>query len=127
MAFPGTYNINYYRGDTLEFRIYPKDANGNTFSLNGYSNAKFWIQTQRGNAGYASRVECVASISDDYTYVLCAIAPTSSQGLRLTAGTTYVYDVEVSKVVSGGPYNQVHTLLTGSVTVTDQVSGSVAP
>ena len=24
MAFPGTYNINYYEGDTYEFIIYPK-------------------------------------------------------------------------------------------------------
>jgi hypothetical protein len=125
MAFPGSYNINYYRGDTLEFRIYPKDANGNTFSLAGYGNAKFWIQTQRGNAGNASKIECLASISSDLTYVQCVIAPTTDQGLSLVAGTTYVYDVEVSKVVSGS-YNLVHTLLTGSVTVTDHVSGSEA-
>jgi hypothetical protein len=126
MAFPGTYNINYYRGDTLEFRIYPKDANGNTFSLSGYGTAKFWIQTQRGNAGYSSRIEGVATISSDYSYVQCAIAPTTSGGLALVAGTTYVYDVEVSKTVSGS-YNQVHTLLTGTITVTDHVSGTVAP
>jgi hypothetical protein len=126
MAFPGSYNINYYRGDTLEFRIYPKDANGNTFSLSGYSTARFWIQTQRGNAGYASRIECLATIANDYSYVLCAIAPTDQQGLRLAAGTVYVYDVEVSKTVPGS-YNQVHTLLTGTISVTDQVSGTVAP
>lgn len=126
MAFPGTYDISYYRGDTLEFRIYPKDANGNTFSLNGYSTAKFWIQTQRGNAGYASRIECLATISSDYSYVLCVIGPTDQQGLALSAGTTYVYDVEVSKTVSGS-YNLVHTLLNGKITVVDHVSGSVAP
>lgn len=126
MAFPGSYNISYYRGDTLEFRIYPKDANGNTFSLSGYGTAKFWIQTQRGNAGYASRIEGIATISPDYSYVQCAIAPTADQGLRLLAGTTYVYDVEVSKTVQGS-YNQVHTLLTGTISVTDHVSGTVAP
>ena len=126
MAFPGSYNINYYRGDTLEFRIYPKNANGETFSLNGYNAAKFWIQTQRGNAGYASRVECLATISNDYSYVLCVIPPTSEAGLSLAAGTSYVYDVEVSKTVSGS-YNLVHTLLTGTISVTDHVSGSVAP
>lgn len=126
MAFPGSYNINYYRGDTLEFRIYPKDANGNTFSLSGYSTARFWIQTQRGNAGYASRIEATAIISPDYSYVQCVIPPTSSAGLSLLAGTTYVYDVEVSKTVPGS-YNLVHTLLTGNITVTDHVSGTVAP
>lgn len=126
MAFPGSYNINYYRGDTLEFRIYPKDANGDTFSLNGYSTAKFWIQTQRGNAGYSSRIEATATISSDYSYVQCVIPPTTAAGLALTAGTTYVYDVEVSKTVPGS-YNLVHTLLTGNITVTDHVSGTVAP
>lgn len=126
MAYPGSYNINYYRGDTLEFRIYPKNANGETFSLSGFSTAKFWIQTQRGNAGYASRIECLASISTDYSYVLCVIAPTPEQGLSLLAGTNYVYDVEVSKTVPGS-YNLVHTLLTGNVSVTDHVAGSVAP
>ncbi len=126
MAFPGSYNINYYRGDTLEFRIYPKDANGNTFSLSGYGGAKFWIQTQKGNAGYSSRIECIATISSDSSYVLCVIPPTTSGGLALTAGTTYVYDVEVSKTVSGS-YNLVHTLLQGQITVTDHVSGTVAP
>jgi hypothetical protein len=126
MAYPGSYNINYYRGDTLEFRIYPKNANGETFSLSGFSTAKFWIQTQRGNAGYAGRIECLASISSDYSYVLCVIPPTTEAGLALTAGTNYVYDVEVSKTVPGS-YNLVHTLLTGNVSVTDHVAGSVAP
>jgi hypothetical protein len=126
MAFPGTYNINYYRGDTLEFRIYPKDANGNTFSLSGFSTAKFFIQTQRGNAGYASRIEGVATIAPDFSYVQCAIAPTDQQGLSLTAGTVYVYDVEVSKTVPAS-YNLVYTLLTGTISVTDHVSGTVAP
>jgi ABC-type nitrate/sulfonate/bicarbonate transport system substrate-binding protein len=42
----------------------------------------------------------------------------------MNAGTTYVYDVEISKVVSGAPV--VHTLLTGSIDVTDQVTGATA-
>ena len=36
MAFPGTYNISYYKGDTLEFKIYPKDSSGASFSLDNY-------------------------------------------------------------------------------------------
>jgi hypothetical protein len=126
MAFPGTYNINYYRGDTLEFRIYPKDANGNTFSLSNFSTAKFTIQTRRGNAGFASRIPCIATIDETKTYVACAIAPTDQQGLALTAGTTYVYDVEVSGTVAGS-YNLVYTLLTGTISIEDHVSGTVAP
>ena len=33
MAFPGTYNFNYYRGDTNEFVISPKNSDGTTFQL----------------------------------------------------------------------------------------------
>lgn len=119
MAFPGTYNISYYRGDTLEFRIYPKDANGNTFSLNGYGDAKFWIQPSRGNVADSTRKRCSVSIVDN-TYVLCAITP--EKGLELTAGTTYYYDVEITK--TGGTYPLTHTLLTGTVAVTEHVSGT---
>ncbi len=36
MAFPGTYNINYYKGDTYQFRIYPKDTAGYPFDLSVY-------------------------------------------------------------------------------------------
>jgi hypothetical protein len=54
------------------------------------------------------------------------VQPLSLMTLALLAGTTYVYDVEVSKTVPGS-YNQVHTLLTGNISVTDHVSGSVAP
>ena len=36
MAFPATYDINYYRGDTLEFNIYPKLNDNSAFDLDGY-------------------------------------------------------------------------------------------
>jgi len=48
MAFPAVFNISYYRGDTYEFRIYPKDANGNAFPLTGYDaneGVKFTMST----------------------------------------------------------------------------------
>jgi len=32
MAFPGTYNFNYYRGDRYEFVIRPKTANGDALT-----------------------------------------------------------------------------------------------
>lgn len=119
MAFPGTYNISYYRGDTLEFTIYPKTATGGAFPLTGYGNLKFTISTSRGTAGVADQIQAYASIVDDY--ILCAIRP--ADGIQLTAGTTYVYDVEMSK--SGTLYPSTITLLTGSITVTDHISGAV--
>ena len=121
MAFPGTYNISYYKGDTLEFRIYPKDATGDPFPLADYGNTTFTISTARGTTGVADQVEAYASISDDATHILCAIRPADSTSL--VAGTTYVYDVEISK--SATPYPYTYTLLTGNINVTDQVTGAV--
>jgi hypothetical protein len=141
MAFPGTYNINYYKGDTLEFRIYPKRDDGSVFSLTplkdvAYDNASttalntgafyfetagFFVSTTRGPDGVTDRHQCFAEISSDGTYVTCAIRPFDAS--YFTAGTTYVYDVEVRSPST--PYEYVYTLLTGTITVTDQVTGAV--
>lgn len=121
MAFPSTYNFSYYKGDTLEFRIYPKDSTGAAFDLSTYSNVAFTISTDVGVAGLGNQIQCFADIYSDDDYVLCAITP--ADGESLNAGTTYVYDVEINKDAS--PYDYVYTLLTGSITVTDQISGVV--
>jgi hypothetical protein len=123
MAFPGTLNINYYKGDTYEFRIYPKDSLGASFDLTSYGQtAKFTISTSRGSTGVANQIECLAVITSGLygNYVTCTIRPGDS--LELNAGTQYVYDVEITKTAS--PYNYVYTLLTGSVTVTDHITGA---
>lgn len=118
MAFPGTYNINYYKGDTFEFRIYPKDALGDPFDLTGYSGSEtFTIADAVGSSAQVS-VSAYASIEDDH--VVCAIRPADSTSL--VAGTTYYYDVQIDK--SGTNYDLVHTLLTGTITVTDHVTGA---
>lgn len=116
MAFPGTYNINYYKGDTFEFRIYPKDANGNAFPLNNFTSAKFSISTARGSS---SVIEGYAVISADNTNVQCAISPAISAEL-LMSNSPYVYDVEIGR--DSEPYDIVYTLLTGTITLTDQVT-----
>jgi hypothetical protein len=124
MAFPGTYNISYYKGDTLEFRIYPKDASGAVFPLDGYdlvNGVKFTISTARGTAGAADQVEAFAEISIDRTYISCAILPSS--GNLLDATSQYVYDIEISKV-GANSYDYTYTLLTGTISVTDQVTGA---
>jgi uncharacterized repeat protein (TIGR02543 family) len=114
MAFPGTYNLSYYRGDTLEFRAYPKNSSGGVFSLDGYS-VSFTIAESRGDTQV---IECFAQISDDNTFVLAVIR--QGDGSQLDPSKTYVYDLEVRK--PGVPYAIVHTLLTGSISVTEQVS-----
>lgn len=124
MAFPGTYNISYYKGDTLEFKIYPKDASGAIFPLDGYdlvNGVKFTIASARGSEGVASQIEAFAEISIDRTYISCAIFP--AQGNLLDATVSYVYDVEISKVGSNSK-DYVYTLLTGTISVKDQVTGA---
>lgn len=145
MAFPATYDFNYYKGDTFEFRIYPKKNDGTVFDLSEfyvptnfanipddvtdtvapYDSAQFTISTVRGSAG--TPIRCFARISDDNTFVQCAIRPTDS--VTLVAGTEYVYDVEVRKpagATGSGQYEIVQTLLTGKITITDQVTGATS-
>lgn len=43
MTFPATYNINYYLGDTHEFKVYPKDSSGAAFPLATYTDVEFII------------------------------------------------------------------------------------
>jgi hypothetical protein len=145
MAFPATYDFNYYKGDTFEFRIYPKKNDGTVFDLSTYyganyntgsiddlegatspyESARFTMSTVRGSAGSAGKIQCFAMISDDNTFVQCAIRPGDASSL--VAGTEYVYDVEVRKPAGApgtGSYEVVHTLLTGTITITDQVTGA---
>lgn len=123
MAFPGTLNISYYKGDTYEFRIYPKDSLGASFDLSQYGNAKFVISTSRGHLGVADQIECLAVITSGPSgnYVTCTIRPGDS--VDLDAAVQYVYDIEITKNAS--PYNYVYTLLTGTLTVTDHITGAV--
>jgi hypothetical protein len=114
MAFPGTYNFSYYKGDTFQFVIRPKNANGESFDLNGYT-ADFFIASARGdNPSFSTEASAVVNEVSDI--VTCTILP--SVGNTLEAGT-YVYDVEVSS----GP-EIVYTLVTGIITVTEQVTGA---
>ena len=148
MAFPATYDFNYYKGDTFEFRIYPKKNDGTVFDLSPfydsnilyntnttdrvtgvapYEQARFSIATARGSAESAV-IKCFARVdSDTNTFIQCAIRPTDGP---LLAGTEYVYDVEV-RHPAGGPdspfYEKVITLMTGTITVTDQVTLDPVP
>ena len=120
MAFPGTYDLNYYKGDTLEFRIYPKDSNGDAFPLSQYvspnGTTKFTMATSRGAT--TGLISGYAKISNDQTYILCAITP--ANGAEMTAGTSYVYDVEIAR--TDAEYDYVYTLLTGTISVTEQIT-----
>jgi len=129
MAFPGTYNFDYYRGDTFRFVISPKDSTGAAFDLSAYKSetaptrdAIFTIADARG----ASRdlvltsngsSDLSASINTGNDTITCTITPDG--GRDLEGGSTYYYDVEI--------YNGAdlrYTLLTGTITVQDDVTGA---
>lgn len=115
MAFPGELNLTYYKGDTQEFRIYPKQNDGSPFNMAGYT-IKFSIAQSRGSL---SVIECYAVVDENNpSMAVCAIRP--ADGTQLTAGTQYFYDVEIKKTST--PYDLVYTILTGTLSVTEQVT-----
>jgi hypothetical protein len=120
MSFPGTYNINYYYGDTLEFRVFPKNSSGEAFNLTSFTSARFTIAP---NKNTSQQISCFAQIDPDKTNILCTIRPTDAVKLTENADGTFpnhVYDIEISK--SGTPYDTVYTLLNGTVSITRDVT-----
>ena len=117
MAFPGTYNINYYKGDRYEFVIYPKDAAGDEFDLTGYTST-FSIASSTGPDPDEGPFGAEAVIGNDKDKVTCVILPLLGKD-NLVAGTTYYYDVQVS---NGDEL--VYTLLKGTISVTADVTGA---
>jgi hypothetical protein len=114
MAFPGTFNFNLYRGDTNQFVIRPKNSNGTSFDLTGYT-AAFTIANRRGSTGTQYEAQVAVDTANDL--LTCTILP--GVGRQLAAGT-YVYDVQITT----GAANII-TVLTGSITVTDDITGAV--
>jgi hypothetical protein len=117
MAFPGTYNFNYYRGDTAEFVIRPKTANGSDYNLTNYA-ATFTIANRRGSTG--TQYVASASVNTVTNIITCTIVP--AVGRTLAAGT-YVYDVQITDTIPTP--DVILTVLTGSITVTDDITGAV--
>ena len=113
MAFPGVYSFNYYRGDTSQFVIRPKTANGESFDLTGYT-AAFTIANQRGSS--AAQTAAVATVNTTTDIVTCTITPAIG---RTLVGGPYVYDVQITNGV------QIYTLLNGIIAVTDDITGAV--
>jgi hypothetical protein len=72
MAFPGTYNFNYYRGDTAEFVIRPKTANGSAYDLTNYT-ATFTIANRRGSTG--TQYVATATVNATTDIITCTITP----------------------------------------------------
>lgn len=114
MAFPATYNLDLYKGDTYEFVLVPKNSDGTTFSLSGYT-AAMQISTSRDVAPTWTAQTVISGTND---YITCTITPGISNSL--TAGTTYVYDVQIKN----GSGTKVYTLITGNISVTKDVTSA---
>lgn len=113
MAFPATYNISYYRGDSYNFIINPKNPNGTTFSLSGYSGL-FTISTERGNP--AAEVGFGTAVVDSESgTITCEIPNTLG---AILSGASYLYDIEINNTSSSTTY----TILTGTISVTQDIS-----
>jgi hypothetical protein len=117
MAFPGTYNFSYYRGDTAEFVVRPKNSNGSAYDLTNYT-ATFTIANRRGSTG--TQYAGTATVNTTTDIITCTIIP--AVGRTLASGT-YVYDVQITNTVPNP--DVILTVLTGSITVTDDITGAV--
>lgn len=118
MAFPATYNIQYYKGDTYQFVIRPKSSSGEIFPVTSAAyNAYFRIATQRGGIDGSGLASGGTSISDNA--VTCTITP--SIGSNLNPNTTYYYDVSIASKTDS---NIVYTLLTGTISITPDIASA---
>ena len=111
MSFPATYNLSIYAGDTYEFVVVPKNSDGSSFSLVGYT-AEMNIATSRGSI---TKTAVQAVVDSVLNIITCTILPGVSGSLSPTI--TYVYDVQVTNGST-----KIYTLLTGSVSVTEDIS-----
>lgn len=114
MAFPGTYNFSYYRGDTFDFIVRPKDASGNSFSLDGYRGIITISDIRGPTATVSFEVDLEVNTVDNF--VTCSIS--SGIGRNLDPSTSWVYDIEITNDIN------VYTLLNGNISVTDDISGA---
>lgn len=120
MAFPKKQDLDYYRGDTFEFKLYPKTQAGEAFDLSGYETFIFKLANQRGSAGTQTTAAAVKETDAEGNYIRCTITPTV--GRTLSAGQ-YVYDVQITDTTPDPDI--IYTLLTGIITVTDDITGAV--
>ena len=115
MSFPATYNIRYYKGDLYQFVVRPKTSAGDIYPIDDTTYFSYFrISTERNGAA-GSTIEANTSISDNA--VTCELRP--SIGNNLVPGTTYYYDISIQDQSDS---NVVYTLLTGTITVTGDIT-----
>ena len=123
MAFPGTYNFNYYAGDTFEFFIYPKNSTGGVFDdLSDYTPLFVVAESRGASASVIDSLDITSASAtvQDGDHVSCMILP---DGGRQLVDPTYLYDVQIENTnVESSSYGKIFTLLTGTISVTQDVA-----
>ena len=119
MAFPGTYNFNYYRGDRNEFVLRPQNADRSPFDLSNYGDYGMYTIAEKRGPTRTFVKNALAAIDSENDIITCTIEP--QLGDDLSPGT-YVYDIQITDETDD---QKVFTLLTGTITVTDDISGAV--
>ena len=123
MAFPGTYNFSYYAGDTFEFFIYPKNSAGGVFDdLTDYTPLFVVAESRGASASVIDSLDITSASATvvDGDHVSCMILP---DGGRQLTNPTYLYDIQIENTnVLSTSYGKVFTLLTGTISVTQDVA-----
>jgi hypothetical protein len=123
MAFPGTYNFNYYAGDTFEFFIYPKNSTGGVFDdLTDYAPLFVVAESRGASASVIDSLDITSASAtvQDGDHVSCTILP---DGGRQLTNSTYLYDIQIENTNAlSTSFGKVFTLLTGTINVTQDVA-----
>jgi len=116
MAFPGNHDFSYYRGDTYEFDVVLKNQDGTDFDISLYETVAFTIGTQRGSSGTKTTALATKVLPST---VRCTITSTVGRGL---ASGPYFYDVQITDTTPDP--DTIYTVLTGIMTVVDDITGA---
>jgi len=123
MAFPGTYNFSYYAGDTFEFFVYPKNSTGGVFDdLTDYTPLFVVAESRGASASVIDSLDITSASATvvDGDHVSCMILP---DGGRQLTDPTYLYDIQIENTNAlSTSYGKVFTLLTGTISVTQDVA-----
>jgi len=115
MSFPANFNIRYYKGDLYQFVIRPKTSAGDPFPISDSTHeAFFYVSIARGGS-QENTITLNASIVGGN--VTATILP--SDVSKFNQGNNYFYDVSVVKTTNP---DEVYTLLTGSLSITPDIT-----
>jgi hypothetical protein len=115
LSFPANFNIRYYKGDLYQFVIRPKTSAGDPFPISDSTHqAFFYASTSRGGSSENTFTLSATIVAGNVVATIL-----SSDVSKFNQGNNYFYDVSVQKISDP---NEVYTLLTGSLTITPDIT-----